>query len=74
MQIFILQSVSQVRECSDFLTFSESVTEKIILDKTDTSVEHPLTMNKITSNEIINMINEENSIIALVQGKNQYKF
>ena len=33
------------------------------------SVEHPLSMHRTASNEIINMINEENGIIAQVQGK-----
>lgn len=81
MQIFLVPSVSHLKKCSDFITFCESVTEKIISNGTDMSesmkdsqtiyalVEHCPCMHRTASNEIINVINEENGIIAPVLGK-----
>lgn len=82
MQIFLVQSASHVKECSDSITFCVSVTEKIISNGIDTSesmkdshtiyasVEHCLYIHRTASNEIINVINEESGIIAPVLGKN----
>ena len=62
------------------------VTEKIISNGTDMSeimkesqtiyalVEHCICMHRTASNEIINVINEENGIIAPVLGEKSFNF